>query len=172
MPSLASAWRADPAMLDLLAAAAHACRRRPLPPGSGEAVARLQALFAAHPATAGLDARERHRAMLLVQQLAQPGEDVAQQALADHLAARHTATLLRRQPRDIATALGSRPPTPAFSQAMAGIFSREPDLAEAVLAATRFAPEEDLAAAWLRRLAAAAGGRRPGLLRRLLARTA
>jgi hypothetical protein len=140
-------------MIDLLAEAAHAFRRRN---ASGMAVGRLHDMLASHPATVTLSEAERFRALLLLRQVAtvRHGEDTAdeQEYLADWLAARHALRLLRRSPADLALAVGDlhATTTPVFGRTLAEEIAADPTLAARLRVAVE--GESGSAAAYLRQV--------------------
>jgi hypothetical protein len=145
----ASAFRSElgmQGMIDLLAAAAHAFRRNQSlkVAGSGLAVETLRGLFMAHRGSAELSEDERFRAMLILQQVAlfslgpqRDTVDFTHEFLADYLAARHAARILREDPAAIAEAVGDVhvAATPVFERTLAREFQEDADLKAQVLAA-------------------------------------
>ena len=147
----ASAFRSElgmQGMIDLLAAAAHAFRRNQAlkVAGSGLAVETLRHIFDAHRGTAELTEDERFRAMLILQQVAlfslgpqRDTVDFTHEFLADYLAARHAAFILRGNPAAIVEAVGDVhvAATPVFERTLAREFHDDPDLAQAVVDAAK-----------------------------------
>lgn len=147
----ASAFRTElgmQGMIDLLAAAAHAFRRNQAlkVAGSGLAVDTLRNLFAAHRGTAELTEDERFRAMLILQQVAlfslgpqRDTVDFTHEFLADYLAARHAARILRENPGAIAEAVGDVhvAATPVFERTLRREFQEDAELKDLVLEAAR-----------------------------------
>ncbi len=145
----ASAFRSElgmQGMIDLLGAAAHAFRRNQAlkVAGSGLAVETLRGLFEAHRGTAEMNEDERFRAMLILQQVAfftlgpeRDTVDFTHEFLADYLAARHAAHILRENPAAIAEAVGDVhvAATPVFERTLSREFQDDQNLATAVLAA-------------------------------------
>lgn len=172
-----SAFRTELGMqglIDLLAAAAHAFRRNQAlkVAGSGIAVDTLKKLYEAHRAGAAATEDERFRGMLILQQIAlfslgpqRDTVDFTHDLLADYLAARHAAALLRHDPAQIAEAVGDVhvAATPVFERTLKREMALDPDMAAGVKAALasmagRLAngqgPGEGDAAAFLQKLLA------------------
>ncbi len=135
-------------MIDLLAAAAHAFRRNQAMKvaGKGLAVETLKQLFQAHRGHAELSEDERFRAMLILQQVAlftlgpqRDTVDFTHEFLADYLAARHAAVILRNDASAIAAAVGDVhvAATPVFERTLAREFNDDPDLVQAVTEAAK-----------------------------------